>query len=121
MSIPFIHILGLIAYATLMATGNLVLEAAATRLAPASTVYETVLANVSNVFIWLGLAIYAFSFVLWLWLLSFIPLRYAYPIAATSIIIAPLLSGLIYRTFPLPLYWVGLVLVTIGLSLVATR
>jgi drug/metabolite transporter (DMT)-like permease len=121
MSIPVIHIVGLIAYATLMATGNLVLEAAATRIAQANTLYETVLANASNVFIWLGLAIYAFSFVLWIWLLSFIPLRYAYPIAATSIVIAPLLSGLIYRSFPQPLYWVGLVLVTVGLSLVATR
>jgi drug/metabolite transporter (DMT)-like permease len=123
MNIPIMHVALLIAYATLMATGNLVLEAAAMRLrtAHAQTLLEIILAGLGNFYLWLGLTIYAFSFVLWLWLLSFIPLRYAYPVAATSLLIVPLLSGLITREFPQPLYWIGILLVIIGLTLVVTK
>jgi drug/metabolite transporter (DMT)-like permease len=123
MNIPITHVALLIAYAALMAMGNLVLEAAAVRLrtAHAQTLVEIILAGLSNFYLWLGLTIYAFSFVLWLWLLSFIPLRYAYPVAATSLLIVPLLSGLITREFPQPLYWIGIVLVIIGLTLVVTK
>jgi drug/metabolite transporter (DMT)-like permease len=123
MNIPIMHVAMLVAYATLMAMGNLVLEAAAVRLraAQAETLLDIILAGLSNFYLWLGLGIYAFSFVLWLWLLSFIPLRYAYPVAATSLLIVPLLSGLMTREFPQPLYWIGIVLVIIGLTLVVTK
>jgi drug/metabolite transporter (DMT)-like permease len=123
MNVPAIQILSLIAYATLMATGNLVLEAAAQRLrlSQATSLFDTAMSALTNGYLWLGLAIYGFSFVLWLWLLSFIPLRYAYPIAATSIIIVPLLSGLITREFPPTLYWIGITLVFVGLTLVVTK
>ena len=123
MNIPLTHIVLLIAYATLMAAANLVLEAAAGRFrtAQAHTVFEIVVAGLGNLYLWAGLAIYAFSFVIWLWLLSFIPLRYAYPVAATSLLIVPLLSGLITKSFPQPTYWVGIVLVIVGLTLVVTK
>jgi drug/metabolite transporter (DMT)-like permease len=123
MNIPLAHIALLIAYATLMAAANLVLEAAAGRFraAQAQTVLEILLAGLGNLYLWVGLAIYAFSFVIWLWLLSFIPLRYAYPVAATSLLIVPLLSGLITRSFPQPTYWIGIVLVIVGLTLVVTK
>ena len=123
MNIPFTHVALLIAYATLMAAANLVLEAAAGRFraAQAQTVLELFLAGLSNIYLWTGLAIYACSFVIWLWLLSFIPLRYAYPVAATSLLIVPLLSGLITRSFPPPTYWIGIVLVIVGLTLVVTK
>ena len=123
MNIPLTHIALLIAYATLMAAANLVLEAAAGRfrVAQAQTAFEILLAGLGNLYLWTGLAIYAFSFVIWLWLLSFIPLRYAYPVAATSLLIVPLLSGLITRSFPQPTYWIGIVLVIVGLTLVVTK
>jgi len=123
MNIPLTHIVLLIAYATLMAAANLVLEAAAGRFraAQAQTAIEILLAGLGNLYLWAGLAIYAFSFVIWLWLLSFIPLRYAYPVAATSLLIVPLLSGLITRSFPQPTYWIGIVLVIVGLTLVVTK
>ena len=54
-------------------------------------------------------------------LLSFIPLRFALPLAMTSIVIAPLLSGIINKSFPQPLYWVGLALVMGGVSLVLAK
>ena len=38
-----------------------------------------------------------------------------------SLLIVPLLSGLMTREFPAPLYWVGIVLVIIGLTLVVTK
>lgn len=123
MNISPAHIALVIGYAALLATGNLVLEAAALRLraSSAQTVLEIILAGLGNAYLWIGLTIYAFSFVFWLWLLSFIPLRYAYPTAATSLLIVPLLSGLMTREFPPPLYWFGIVLVIVGLTLVITK
>jgi drug/metabolite transporter (DMT)-like permease len=123
MNIPLAHIALVVGYAAVIATGNLVLEAAAQRLraSSAQTAFEMVLAGLGNVYLWIGLTIYAVSFVVWLWLLSFIPLRYAYPTAATSLLIVPLLTGLMTREFPPPLYWVGIVLVIVGLTLVVTR
>lgn len=123
MNIPLTHVALLVAYAALMAIGNLVLEAAAgrIRMAQAQTPLELVLAGLGNPYLWSGLVIYGFSFILWLWLLSFIPLRYAYPVAATSLLIVPLLSGLLTRSFPPPFYWIGIVLVIVGLSLVVTK
>ena len=50
-----------------------------------------------------------------LWRLS------ALPLAMTSIVIAPLLSGIINKSFPQPLYWVGLALVMGGVSLVLAK
>jgi drug/metabolite transporter (DMT)-like permease len=121
MSIPFGYVLLLLAYAALMATANLLLEAGAMRLGRADTIIAVIMMNLSNWFIWIGLSIYAFSFFLWIWLLSFIPLRFALPLAMTSIVIAPLLSGLITRSFPQPLYWVGLALVMAGVALVLAK
>ena len=104
MSIPFGYVLLLLAYAALMATANLLLEAGAARIAQDDTIVAAITMNLSNGFIWLGLSIYAFSFFLWIWLLSFIPLRFALPLAMTSIVIAPLLSGIITKSFP---HWFG--------------
>jgi drug/metabolite transporter (DMT)-like permease len=123
MNVSAVHILSLLLYATLTATGNLVLAAAAQRLrlSQATSFSDTLMSALTNGYLWLGFGIYGFSLVFWLWLLSFIPLRYAFPIAATSIIIVPLLSGLISRDFPPTLYWVGITLVIIGLTLVVTK
>jgi drug/metabolite transporter (DMT)-like permease len=121
MQISFGYVLLLLAYAALMATANLLLEAGAARIAQGGTIVATIVANLSNVFLWLGLSIYAFAFFLWVWLLSFIPLRFALPLAMTSIVIAPLLSGIINKSFPQPLYWVGLALVMGGVSLVLAK
>jgi drug/metabolite transporter (DMT)-like permease len=123
MNISFAHIALVVGYAAVIATGNLVLEAAALRLraSSAQTVLDIVLAGLTNAYLWIGLTIYAFSFVIWIWLLSFIPLRYAYPTAATSLLIVPLLTGLMTREFPQPQYWIGIVLVIVGLTLVVTK
>lgn len=83
----------LVAYATIMATGNLLLETAASRFTSTNGLLAIIQTAPTNIYLWMGLALYTFSFVFWLWLLSFTPLRYAYPIAATSILLAPLLAG----------------------------
>jgi hypothetical protein len=121
MNIRQSDILLLLIYAALTATGNLVLEAGASRLTSTDGPLATVIAALSNGRLWIGLGLYGCSFLLWLWLLSFIPLRFAYPISATSLVIAPLLAGAITGDFPQARYWIGLGFVVGGLSLVATR
>jgi drug/metabolite transporter (DMT)-like permease len=108
----------LLIYATLTATGNIFLARAALRIASENSILVSIVGASTSVYLWLGLALYGVSFLLWLWLLSFIPLVYAYPISAVSLAIAPLLGGLISHQFPGPLYWVGLTIVIFGLSVI---
>jgi multidrug transporter EmrE-like cation transporter len=121
MRIYWIHILLLVVYATSTATGNLALEVAAPRINATNGLTAALVSTVTNPALWLGIALYGFSFLFWLWLLSFIPLRYAYPVSSMSIVIAPLISGIIYKDLPHGTYWIGLGFVITGLTLIVTR
>jgi drug/metabolite transporter (DMT)-like permease len=121
MRVYWTHILFLLIYATSTASGNLALATAAPLLKPASGLIAGFMSAMMSPYLWLGVALYGFSFLFWLWLLSFIPLRYAYPISSLSIVIAPLVSGLISKDFPHTAYWIGLGLVITGLTLIVSQ
>jgi drug/metabolite transporter (DMT)-like permease len=118
-AIPMTHIGLLIGYASIMAMGNIVLAEAARGIQGVPP-YEAVLSVLKSYYFWLGLVIYAVSIVCWLWLLSFIPLRFAYPIAAMSIMLAPLFQASVTGDWPAAKYWLGVAIVIGGLSLIAT-
>jgi len=67
--------------------------------------------------LYLALAIYGFATVLWIWILSRIPLTRAYPWIAATTAIIPLLGWLIFEERVAGSYWIGLFLIVIGLML----
>ena len=71
----------------------------------------------SNWLIW-GIVFYIIALIFWLWILSKVDLRYAYPIASTSVIFAAIATSYQMGFFPSLNFWVGLILVIIGLTLV---
>lgn len=68
---------------------------------------------------WLGLFLYGFSAICWLWVLSRAYLSYAYPILALSFPIVVALSALIFGEVISALRWAGVILIVLGVSLLA--
>lgn len=68
--------------------------------------------------LYLALAIYGSSTVLWIWILSRISLARAYPWVAAGVVIVPLIGWLYFGERLRPLFWVGIVLILAGILLV---
>jgi len=69
--------------------------------------------------VWVGLAIFAVSAVLWLFALSRANLSFAYPFAALGYVIIVIASILFLGEHVQPLTWVGVVLIVTGILLIA--
>jgi multidrug transporter EmrE-like cation transporter len=73
----------------------------------------------SQVWVWAGLIIFAFSAVLWLFALSRANLSFAYPFAALGYVIIVIASILFLDEHVQPLTWVGVALIVAGILVVA--
>lgn len=76
-------------------------------------------AMVTNVTLWAGLLLFAFSAVVWLFVLSRTSLSFAYPFAALSyLLIVAVDRFVLHETVP-PLRWAGVACIMLGIVLVA--
>jgi drug/metabolite transporter (DMT)-like permease len=73
----------------------------------------------TQVLVWVGLAIFAVSAVLWLFALSRANLSFAYPFAALGYVIIVIASILFLDEHVQPLTWVGVALIVAGILVVA--
>tara|TARA_B100000242_G_C42668224_1_gene313449 strand:+ start:7 stop:375 length:369 start_codon:yes stop_codon:yes gene_type:complete len=69
--------------------------------------------------IYIGLLIYILATIAWIWILSKVDLRFAYPIASLSIIFAPLIKSYYENMYLGFKYWLGLVVIIIGIILIS--
>lgn len=104
-------------FAIIMGFGQIILSLASKDLFPEEG-FSFRAALYSN-WLWLGIFIYAFAMILWIYILSRFDIRYAYPISATAIFFAAIFQSVIQRTFPSSSYWVGLLFVIIGLTILS--
>jgi multidrug transporter EmrE-like cation transporter len=65
-----------------------------------------------------ALALYAGATVLWIWILSRVPLSQAYPWVALGTAIVPLLGWCLFGERLAPLFWVGVTLIMAGIILI---
>jgi drug/metabolite transporter (DMT)-like permease len=87
----------LAAYAAGMSGGQLLFKMAALRYgAAAGGLGERLLGLAFNVYFIAALILYAGFAILWVWILSFIPLSRAYPFVALAFALTPLLAGLLF-------------------------
>ena len=68
---------------------------------------------------WVGLALYGISSLVWLIVLSRLDLSYAYPLLASMYIVLPLLSMVFLKESIPPLRWLGMLVVIAGVILVS--
>jgi drug/metabolite transporter (DMT)-like permease len=91
------QILLLLAYAAGMSGGQVLFKMAALRYAAAEGgLGDRLLSLVYNVYFVSALALYAGYAILWVWILSVIPLSRAYPFVALAFALTPLLGGLLF-------------------------
>jgi multidrug transporter EmrE-like cation transporter len=68
--------------------------------------------------LYLALALYGLSTVLWIWILSRVSLARAYPWVAVGVVIVPLIGRYYFGEQLHPLFWVGVALIFAGIFLV---
>jgi len=99
----------LITYATGMAGGQVLFKAAALRYLPDGTVAERAVSLVFNAYFLVAVALYVALTVIWVCLLTFIPLSRAYPfVVALAFAITPLLGAWCSQSRSPPSSWPGL-------------
>jgi drug/metabolite transporter (DMT)-like permease len=69
---------------------------------------------------YLACLLYFLATVLWVWILSQLPLNQAYPFVALALIFVPLLSWHFFGEVPTLTYWLGVSLVIGGLMIIAS-
>ncbi len=78
-----------------------------------------VLGVASNPLVIGGLGLYAFSAVVWLTVLSRVPLSFAYPLVALSYAFTPLLASFLLGESLPSLRWLGIVTICLGVFIVS--
>lgn len=117
MSITLLKLLQLCSFSILMAAGQIFFKMAA-QIAPPLNSAQNLLTLVFNHWLWLALALYAISTVIWISVLQTVPLSIAYPFVALGFVVIPLAS---YVLFKEPLSWqygVGILLILVALKLI---
>lgn len=61
-----------------------------------------------------ALMLYACATLLWIWILSRVPLSQAYPWVAVGMVIVPLLSWYLFDERIAPIFWLGVALIIAG-------
>ena len=87
----------LVAYAAGMSGGQVLFKMAALRSgAGDGSLWDRLLGLICNVYFIAALVLYAGFAVLWVWILSVIPLSRAYPFVALAFVLTPLLAGFLF-------------------------
>jgi drug/metabolite transporter (DMT)-like permease len=67
--------------------------------------------------LYVALALYGFSTLLWIWILSRVALMQAYPWVAANMAIVPLIGWFAFGERVTPVFWLGVVLILAGIGL----
>lgn len=110
----------LVVYAAGMAGGQMLFKAAALRYQPDGAAADRALSLVFNAYFLAAVGLYVALTVLWVWLLTFIPLSRAYPFVALAFAITPLLGGVVFAEPITPKLLAGIALLLGGLVLIAS-
>jgi drug/metabolite transporter (DMT)-like permease len=67
--------------------------------------------------LYLAITLYGFATLLWIWILSRVPLMQAYPWVAAGIVIVPLMAGYLFGERAGPIFWLGAAFIVVGILL----
>jgi drug/metabolite transporter (DMT)-like permease len=118
--LPLWQILLLVAYAAGMSGGQLLFKMAALRSGAGGGLFERLLGLVANVYFMAALVLYGGFAILWVWILTVIPLSRAYPFVALAFALTPLLGGLVFGDAISYRLVAGILFILCGLFFVTT-
>jgi len=108
----------LISYAVALAGGQLLFKLAALRFTPAARWTDNVLALALNPYLIVAVLLYGLLSVVWVWVLTFVPLSTAYPFVALTFVLS-IASGVVLFGEPLTIRLVlGGVMIIGGLFII---
>jgi drug/metabolite transporter (DMT)-like permease len=113
------QLLILAAYAAAMAGGQMLFKVAALRGAGATSWSERIPAILWNGYFVAALILYAALTVLWVWILTGVPISRAYPFVALAFALTPVLGILLFSEPASFRLAIGIVLVLCGLYFIA--
>ena len=105
----------LLCFALLIVAGQILFKYAALRANLDALPWSLI-----NIWLVLALGLYGIATMLWVWLMTFVPLTHAYPFAALGFVIVPLAGVYLFNE---PLSWryaVGAALIVTGIVIIAT-
>lgn len=106
----------LVTVVTLLATGQFLFKRAGLAI-QGQPLHQgaSILATLPSFY--LALALYGVSTILWIVVLSRVPLTQAYPWMASAMVVVPILGWLFFNERVGPTFWIGIVLIAVGLVL----
>jgi len=121
-----IQVVQLIGFAFLMSLGQLLLKKTALVISNIDNfsiqslgLYKSISLLFQIPWLYLALLIYLFAITLWLYILQKVPLSIAYPFSALAMIIVPVAASQIFSERLSFSYWVGAILIIIGIIIIA--
>jgi multidrug transporter EmrE-like cation transporter len=109
----------LVSYAAAMSAGQLLFKAAAQLGSTESSLAARLVAIAANGYFVAAMLLYTVLTLLWVWILTFTPLSYAYPFAALAFGMTPLLAAAVFGD-PVSLrLMLGCVLIVGGIIVIA--
>lgn len=121
MEISSIDYMLLLGFAMLMGAVQIILSYAASDIKDLLPQKGIFLASLSSGWLILGIALYFCASVFWIYMLSIVDIRLAYPIASTAVVFASIFQSFLDRSFPSVTYWIGVFVVLMGLALINYR
>ena len=108
--------LWLLLFSISLAGGQLLFKRAAQAIAgvPASRLLVVLATSPA---MWAAIALYGGATLLWVWILSRVPLSQAHPWAALGVVVVPLAAVLMYGEAVRPVFWLGAALIVAGIVL----
>jgi drug/metabolite transporter (DMT)-like permease len=101
-------------FAVLLATGQVLFRLSAGKLVADTRLPDLVVNLFRQPIFWGACLIYGLTTVLWVWLLTKVPLSLAYPFVTLALVIVPIISWM-YFSEPLSVYyWVGMTMIIVG-------
>jgi drug/metabolite transporter (DMT)-like permease len=79
----------------------------------------TGLTGLASIYVWIAIVFVIVSLITWLYVLRYLPLSIAFPLAQSVHVLVPLGSWLILGENIVTLRWIGIALVSLGLAIVA--
>lgn len=106
----------LLLFSVSLAGGQLLFKQAAQSIAgvPAARLVPVLLASPA---MWAAVTLYGGATLLWVWILSRVPLSQAHPWAALGVVVVPLAAVLLFGETVRPVFWLGAGLIVAGIVL----
>lgn len=109
-----INFLSLAVFTTMLAVGQLLFKQVGLSIRDRSLT-DGLLSVLRHPTLYAALALYGLATLLWIWILSRVPLTQAYPWVAAGVVIVPLLGLLVFGERVSFTFWIGVLFIVIGI------